>query len=195
MENADGGDIMGKVEKHQKMRTKFTEKEIWHMFVQMLKGMKALHERKIYHRDLKSANMFMTKAGVLKIGDLNVSKVAKCALVHTQTGTPYYASPEVWKDKPYDSRSDTWSLGCVLYEMITLYPPFRAADMEGLSRKVIRGVFTPIPSTFSKDLATVVKKMLTVETRLRPTCSELLNLSEVQRNSGSISLDVPVSQD
>ncbi len=44
----------------------------------------------------------------------------------TQTGTPYYASPEVWKDELYDWRSDIWSLGCVLYEMITLKPPFRA---------------------------------------------------------------------
>jgi NIMA (never in mitosis gene a)-related kinase len=44
----------------------------------------------------------------------------------TQTGTPYYASPEVWKDEPYDWISDIWSLGCVLYDMITLKPPFRA---------------------------------------------------------------------
>ena len=53
----------------------------------------------------------MFKNGKIKLGDLNVSKVAKQGLVSTQTGTPYYASPEVWKDKPYDSRSDIWSLG------------------------------------------------------------------------------------
>ena len=63
---------------------------------------------------------------MVKLGDLNVSKVAKKGMMHTQTGTPYYASPEVWKDKPYDHKSDIWSLGCVLYEMITLLPPFRA---------------------------------------------------------------------
>jgi NIMA (never in mitosis gene a)-related kinase len=95
----------------------------------MVKGIKKLHELKIYHRDLKCANMFLTKEGLLKIGDLNVSKVAKAGIANTQTGTPYYASPEVWKDKPYDSSSDIWSLGCVVYEMITGYPPFRAADM------------------------------------------------------------------
>lgn len=60
-------------------------------------------------------------------------------MCETQTGTPYYASPEVWKDQPYDKKSDIWSLGCVLYETITLKPPFRAEDMEGLYKKVIRG--------------------------------------------------------
>lgn len=88
--------------------------------------MKALHDLKIVHRDIKCANIFLTKDGKVKLGDLNVSKVAKKGLLKTQTGTPYYASPEVWKDKPYDFKSDIWSLGCVLYEMITLSPPFTA---------------------------------------------------------------------
>jgi NIMA (never in mitosis gene a)-related kinase len=88
--------------------------------------LKALHDLKIVHRDIKCANIFLTKDGKVKLGDLNVSKVAKKGLLKTQTGTPYYASPEVWKDKPYDFKSDIWSLGCVLYEMITLSPPFTA---------------------------------------------------------------------
>ena len=74
----------------------------------------------ILHWDLKSANIFINKNGEVKIGDMNVSKLASKGLLHTQTGTPYYASPEVWKDKPYDKKSDIWSLGCILYEMITL---------------------------------------------------------------------------
>ena len=64
---------------------------------------------------IKSANVFLDKTGTSKLGDMNVSKIAKNGLLYTQTGTPYYASPEVWKDKPYDSKSDIWSLGCVIY--------------------------------------------------------------------------------
>ena len=78
----------------------------------------------------------MNKDGTVKLGDLNVSKVAKAGLLSTQTGTPYYASPEVWRDKPYKSSSDIWSLGCVLYEMICNKPPFLANDMEELYEKV-----------------------------------------------------------
>jgi len=73
---------------------------------------------------IQSANIFLTADSVPKLGDLNVSKVMKKDLSQTQTGTPYYASPEVWKDQPYDWRSDIWSMGVVLYEMATLAPPF-----------------------------------------------------------------------
>jgi NIMA (never in mitosis gene a)-related kinase len=118
----------------------------------MVRGLKALHDLKICHRDIKCANLFLTKEGIVKLGDLNVSKVAKKGMLHTQTGTPYYASPEVWKDKPYDNRSDIWSLGCVLYEMLTLNPPFRAPNMNGLYHKVLRGLYEPIPSMYSKDM-------------------------------------------
>ena len=64
----------------------------------MVKGLKALHEVDIFHRALKSANVFLNKDGTSKLGDINVSKVAKKGLLYTQTGTPYYASPEVWRD-------------------------------------------------------------------------------------------------
>jgi NIMA (never in mitosis gene a)-related kinase len=64
----------------------------------------------------------------------------------TQTGTPYYASPEVWRDEPYDEKSDIWSLGCVLYELITLKPPFKSEDMEGLFKKVTRGIYQRLPN-------------------------------------------------
>ena len=67
-----------------------------------------------------------TPAEILaKLGDMNVSKVQDMkGLNYTQTGTPYYASPEVWKDEPYDNKSDIWSLGGVIYEMCALKPPF-----------------------------------------------------------------------
>lgn len=105
---------------------------------------------KILHRDLKCANIFISKDGrTAKLGDLNVSKVAKAGLVNTQTGTPYYASPEVWKDEPYGLKSDIWSLGCVIYEMTALKPPFRAKNMEGLYKSVLSGTFDRIPSNYS----------------------------------------------
>ena len=102
----------------------------------------------------------MCKDGNAKLGDLNVSKVAKKGLLYTQTGTPYYASPEVWKDQPYDSKSDIWSLGCVLYEITSLKPPFRANDMNGLYKRVLKGIYPKIPTTYSQELNTMIKTLL-----------------------------------
>jgi len=105
----------------------------------MVAALKILHSRKVCHRDIKSANIFATKSGELKLGDFNVSKVVHShdGMMRTQTGTPYYACPEVWKDRPYDTKSDIWSLGCVLYEIAALRPPFKAQDMKGLRRKIL----------------------------------------------------------
>ena len=81
-----------------------------------------------------------------KLGDMNVSKLADAnGLNYTQTGTPYYASPEVWRDEPYNFKSDIWSLGCVIYEMIMLRPPFQANDMPGLFRRVCKGNYEKLP--------------------------------------------------
>ncbi len=93
---------------------------------------------------------------------------------YTQTGTPYYASPEVWKDQPYDNKSDIWSLGCVLYEMITLRPPFRAENMEGLYNKVIKGQIGKIPDRFSSDMYEIVKLLLQTSPDLRPSCGKII---------------------
>ena len=69
----------------------FEESDIWRIFIQLVKGLKSLHDLKILHRDLKSANVFLFNDGSAKLGDLNVSKVARRGLGYTQTGTPYYA--------------------------------------------------------------------------------------------------------
>mmetsp|Transcript_1315 Transcript_1315/g.1355 ORF Transcript_1315/g.1355 Transcript_1315/m.1355 type:complete len:177 (-) Transcript_1315:439-969(-) len=157
------------------------ENFVWQTLIQMVRALKVLHQIKIFHRDLKSANVFLSKDGNAKLGDLNVSKVAKKGLLYTQTGTPYYASPEVWKDQPYDSKSDIWSLGCVLYEMTTLKPPFRANDMNGLYKRVLKGQYPKIPSNYSNDLAQLIKTLLQVQSSMRPTCEQILNLDIVKK--------------
>ena len=181
MEYADNGDLFQLITERKKTKNYFTEQEVWKIFIQLLNGLKALHDFKILHRDIKSANVFLFKGGVCKLGDLNVSKVARKGLGYTQTGTPYYASPEVWEEKPYDSKSDVWSLGCVMYEMITLRPPFQAKSMEELYKKVMRGNYPRIPSKYSEDLSDAIKLMIQVEAGARPSCEELLKMPMITK--------------
>ena len=165
-----------------------SEPTIWKIFIEMIKALRALHARNILHRDLKSANVFLQKNGNAKLGDLNVSKVAKKGLLYTQTGTPYYASPEVWKDQPYGSKSDIWSLGCVLYEMCSLKPPFRANDMNGLYKRVLKGQYPPIDRQYSQELGKVLAAMLRVDPQLRPSCSQILDLDYVVSKCNEIGI-------
>lgn len=179
MENADGGDLFNYVKKQKAHRKYIAESKIWHFLIQILRGLKVLHDQKILHRDIKCSNIFLTKENNVKLGDLNVSKIAKKGMLYTQTGTPYYASPEVWSDKPYNTKSDIWSLGCVLYEICALQPPFKSDDMQALHKKILKGVFLPLPKHYSSDLDLTVKSMLKVGPNLRPTVAQLLESKSI----------------
>lgn len=89
---------------------------------------------------------------------------------HTQTGTPYYASPEMWKDKPYDAKSDIWSLGCIFYEVASLSLPFLGKNLPSLYRKIIEGKFQDLPKMYSADLSNLIKNLLQVQAFNRPAC-------------------------
>ena len=174
MEYADKGDLYQKIVHLKKIGCLIEEIDAWKIFIQMVRGLKSLHDLKILHRDLKSANIFLFSDGTAKIGDLNVSKVAQKGLGYTQTGTPYYASPEVWNENPYDNKSDIWSLGCVTYEMLTLHPPFRAKNMEQLYNRVIKGIYSKIGDKYSEDMNEIIAFLLKVNPKERPTCDEIL---------------------
>jgi len=173
MEYADGGDLAGLIKNKKEKFQKFTENFIWKVAYDILNGLKTLHDSNIIHRDIKPANIFFV-SGVAKLGDLNVSKVLEGKYASTQTGTPYYTSPEIWNNSKYDGRVDVWSLGCLLYEMTTLRPPFLAKDFPGLSRKVTLGYYEPVPASYSKKLSDMIKSCLQVKMQNRPSAKELL---------------------
>ena len=175
MEYADDGDLSTKIKNSLKNKCYFDEYTIWATLVQILEGLKYLHNSDIIHRDLKSANIFLTKKGIVKIGDLNVSKIIGKNMAITQTGTPYYASPEVWNDNPYDYKCDIWSAGCIIYEMAALSLPFRGTSMQVLFSNVMKGDFAPLPLRYSDDLMKIIKIMLVKNPQKRPSAEDLLN--------------------
>ena len=136
---------------------------------------------KIFHRDIKPANILLSKAeDCAKLADMNVSVISKTGMASTQTGTPAYASPEVWMEKPYSGKSDIWSLGCLIYEMAALKPPFMAGDLQGLKKCIIGSDYDPIPASYSKELQALVKMCLEKDQKARPSAQEILNLSQVK---------------
>ena len=83
MEYADGGDLQSKIAQVKKEGKFMKEEDVWNIFYQMVVGLQTLHKNKIVHRDIKCANIFLTKDGMAKLGDLNVSKIAKMGVLQT----------------------------------------------------------------------------------------------------------------
>ena len=190
MEYADDGDLQTKINKMKNENGFFNESLIWYYSIQMIQGLKALHDKKIMHRDLKSANIFLIKyKHQCKIGDMNVSKVLKDKLLRTQTGTPYYASPEVWRDKPYSYKSDLWSIGCIIYELCQLKTPFTGNDIDELFINVCRGKIERINKVYSDDLWNMINLLLQVDVEKRVDCDQFLRneiikkkIEEIKKN-------------
>ena len=176
MNYAGGGDLSVKIKECKKKKIRLPETIIIKFFYQLTSALYELHKRKIIHRDLKTANILISEdLKNIYLGDMNVSKIVKNIFAYTQTGTPYYASPEVWRDEPYNVKTDIWSLGCVMYEMCMLRPPFSAVDMDDLFNKVQKCKMQAFDSFYSSELRRCISKLLTVNPHLRPNCEKILN--------------------
>lgn len=169
MEFADGGDLHAKIKANRKAGSHLPEDLILDMFTQTALGLKHVHDQKILHRDLKTQNIFLTSSGDVRLGDFGISRVLKNTMdqAHTLVGTPYYLSPEMVNGQPYDHRSDIWSLGVVLYEMLTLQHPFNADSLQMLALKIIQGEYPPIPRQYSQSVDTLLSLMLEQEASKR----------------------------
>jgi NIMA (never in mitosis gene a)-related kinase len=178
MEYCEKGDLctyMSERQKKQKQNYHFEEDFIWRLFIQISLGLYYIHSKKILHRDIKTLNIFLTKDLSGKIGDLGVAKVLE-GTNHAITfiGTPYYVSPEMCQNKPYNEKSDIWALGCILYELITFCHPFTASNQAALFIKILHGNYTPLPENTSKDLVNMVKFILQKNYNKRPSMKDII---------------------
>ncbi|CAF0887007.1 unnamed protein product [Rotaria sordida] len=181
MDYCDGGDLHSRIKAQRGIL--FNEDQILDWFVQITLALKHVHDRKVLHRDIKSQNVFLTSDGSAKLGDFGISKVLNttCELARTQIGTPYYLSPEICQQKPYNNKSDIWSLGCVLYEMTTLKHAFDADNMNGLIMRIVRGSFNPVPPKYSGDLRILIASMFRRDPRERPAINTILRKPFISR--------------
>ena len=166
LELCENGDLNDKIKEKKQKNEKFAENEILQYFYEILQGLYYLHKNRVIHRDLKTLNIFLTENNHIKIGDFGVSKklINNNIYAYTFVGTPYYLSPEICQNKPYDEKSDVWSLGVVLYELITLNKPFDSESQMGLFMKILKGKPAPINNTikhsYSQKLINLVLENL-----------------------------------
>eukprot|EP00127_Corallochytrium_limacisporum_P001399 Clim_evm21s55 gene=Clim_evmTU21s55 len=174
MRYCEGGDMYKRLQTQNGIY--FDEKQIVIWFVQIALAMQHLHSQNILHRDLKTQNIFLTDNDIIKLGDFGIARTLdnKEAMASTLIGTPYYMSPEIFANKPYNHKSDIWALGCCLFEMCALKHAFNAGDFYTLMQKINKGRTPSVPQQYSDELRSLVKRMLQHNPDDRPSVDEVL---------------------
>lgn len=194
MEYADGGDLNSRIKeaKKQDPPRPFDPNLAMFWFLQICMALKYLHDNHILHRDLKTANVFLTSKNVVKLGDFGISTMLQntMACAKTVCGTPYYFSPELCQSKPYNNKSDVWALGVVFYETLTLHRPFNAKTLKELLKKILVGQYDPIPPSVPEEMRNLCANLLLVNYVQRPSINRILESSYVQSTLRGFSEDL-----
>jgi NIMA (never in mitosis gene a)-related kinase len=175
MEFADGGNLRVLVQKQAALPTPVPLEDaiVMRWFAQLVLSVQYLHKQKLIHRDIKCLNVFLTSSHEVKLGDFGHCTKLIDGFAHTTCGTPETMSPEMVLGCPYDSKADTWAVGCVLYELMMLHRPFDGLTVHELLAKVCRADYDPLPDTMNSDIRLLIGVMLTADPRNRPTMTEL----------------------
>ncbi|CAL9705055.1 unnamed protein product [Knipowitschia caucasica] len=177
----EGGDLYHRL-KHQQGAL-LPETQVVEWFVQIAMALQYLHDRHILHRDLKTQNIFLTKTNIIKVGDLGIAKVLEnhSDMAMTLIGTPYYMSPELLCNRPYNHKSDVWALGCCVYEMCTLKHAFNAKDINSLVYRIVEGKLPQMPSQYDAQLGDLIRRMLSKRPEERPDVRGVLRQTYIRK--------------
>nr|KAF6413814.1 NIMA related kinase 2 [Molossus molossus] len=181
MEYCEGGDLASMITKGTKERQYLDEEFVLRVMTQLTLALKECHRRSdgghtVLHRDLKPANVFLDGKQNVKLGDFGLARILNhdTSFAKTFVGTPYYMSPEQVSRMSYNEKSDIWSLGCLLYELCALMPPFTAFNQKELAGKIREGKFRRIPYRYSDELNDIITRMLNLKDYHRPSVEEIL---------------------
>ena len=176
-EYAEKGDFHNYIRKLRLRNKKLSNHWICRFLLQVCIGINYLHKNKVIHRDIKASNIYLDKDYNVKIGDFGIAKpFDKVMLANTCIGSPYYMSPELFKEEQYSEKTDIWSLGCFLYELITFNHPFEAHNLANLTYKVTT---TPYPRIYCSDnnafFNNLLDKMLNKDQCRRCSAEDIIN--------------------
>ncbi|KAJ8290817.1 hypothetical protein GJAV_G00017900 [Gymnothorax javanicus] len=186
-EYCEDRDLDCKIQELRETGRTLPEQQITEWLIQLLLGVHYMHQRRILHRDLKAKNIFLKK-NIVKIGDFGVSCLLMGShdLATTFTGTPYYMSPEALSHQGYNSKSDIWSLGCILYEMCCLEHAFNGHSFLAVVMKIVEGETPALPEKYSEELNSVMQSMLSKDPDQRLSAGDMLKMKFIEENMQSI---------
>ncbi|XP_057689836.1 serine/threonine-protein kinase Nek10 isoform X1 [Corythoichthys intestinalis] len=171
MELIDGVPLLERCNSLKEKRQRFTEELIWTIFIQMCLALRYLHKDKhIVHRDLTPNNIMLGDNHKVTITDFGLAKQKQeNSKLTSVVGTILYSCPEVVKNEPYGEKADIWALGCVLFQMATLEPPFYSDNMLSLASKIVEAIYEPLEDgVYSERLEDMIAWCLSPDPERRP---------------------------
>uniref|UniRef100_A0A674MPQ0 MAP/microtubule affinity-regulating kinase 3 n=1 Tax=Takifugu rubripes TaxID=31033 RepID=A0A674MPQ0_TAKRU len=171
MEYASGGEVFDYLVAHGRMK----EKEARAKFRQIVSAVQYCHQRRIVHRDLKAENLLLDADMNIKIADFGFSnEFTVGSKLDTFCGSPPYAAPELFQGKKYDGPEvDVWSLGVILYTLVSGSLPFDGQNLKELRERVLRGKYR-IPFYMSTDCENLLKKLLVLNPVKRGSLEQIM---------------------
>mmetsp|Transcript_21948 Transcript_21948/g.40066 ORF Transcript_21948/g.40066 Transcript_21948/m.40066 type:complete len:480 (-) Transcript_21948:22-1461(-) len=173
LEHMAGGDL----QQFLKTKGRVTEGEGRQIFRQIVEGVSAVHSRRILHRDLKLDNILLDRLySKVKICDFGICRVIKNdQILNDKSGTPAYVAPEVIAGQGYEGySSDVWSLGVLLYALLTGTFPFSADTLPDLNKIILTGHYPPPPEGISSHARELIARMLNLVPSRRIKVKEIL---------------------
>eukprot|EP00049_Salpingoeca_infusionum_P011531 m.200578 g.200578 ORF g.200578 m.200578 type:complete len:850 (-) comp14962_c0_seq1:1662-4211(-) len=180
MEYVDGVELAHVLKAQIAKRELFDVDRVMRWFSQLCFAIEYVHSHKIIHRDIKPTNVFLEADGdFVKLGDFGLGDIVPRIKSSTSgfVGTPYYMSPEVLRKQPYSNKADVWSLGILLYEMLTLSKPFLGKNLDELKQRVFRFDMKPLDeSVCPPAVIRLVGRMLERQESRRISSAQLVQV-------------------
>ncbi|CAH0563333.1 unnamed protein product [Brassicogethes aeneus] len=185
LEYMEGGELTSRIEKFH-----LSEPLVKYYFYQMVLAVKHLHDNNVTHRDLKPENVLLSSNRMdclLKVSDFGLSKESEDNIMRTMCGTMCYVAPEIIDDryKEYDNQCDIWSLGVILYYMMSKEFPFNSSDRRSLGLLILRGNFSMVGPKWqnaSYPVKDLIRRMLTVNPKERINSRQILQHPWISRD-------------
>ena len=180
MEYCGGGDVASLIRAKAKAGTHLPAHFIQQVLHQTAQALQLCHSRSFLHRDLKPHNLFLTRHNQIKLGDFGLARIlpSPSAFANTHAGTPYYMPPEQVRGEGVGAKGDVWSLGCLVYEMCCLVPPFTASNPLQLARRIERGEWdeAKVRERYGEEMCAMIRGMLCVDVRRRWSVDDVLRV-------------------
>ena len=162
-----------------KRRKRLSEIEVQCYLLQILKGLKYIHNHKIIHRDLKPGNLFLNQKIQLKIGDFGLASKLEYdgQKRYSICGTPNYIAPEILEEKGYSYEVDIWSLGVIAYTMFFGVTPFETDDADKTYKRIKANCYSfPVGITISPQAKSLITQIL------NPDPSKRLTIEQIEKH-------------